>query len=103
MEDADIMRIEDMREQGLERKIAGICRRYGGISLKWVSPGFTGVPDRICFLPKGKIVFVEVKAPGRKDGTSPRQKRVAEILTVLGQRVITVNSAEDFEEYINGL
>lgn len=71
------------------------------MSLKWVSPGFTGVPDRICFFPGGKILFVEVKRPGLKDGRSARQKRVADQLTFLGQRVVTVNSIESFEEYLD--
>jgi hypothetical protein len=66
-----------------------------------VSPGYTGVPDRICFFPGGKIIFVEVKRPGLKDGRSARQKRVAEILTKLGHKVIRVSSIEDFEEHIN--
>lgn len=90
-----------MKESALEAKLSGIVRSRGGLCLKWVSPGFTGVPDRIVFLPKGKIIFVEVKRPGLKDGRSARQKRVAQILTRLGQKVITVNSAEEFEEFID--
>ena len=39
-------------------------KRRSGICLKWVSPGFDGVPDRIVFLPGRHIGFVEVKAPG---------------------------------------
>ena len=92
-----------MREQGLEQKIVGIVRSRQGVCLKWVSPGFTGVPDRICFFPEGKILFVEVKRPDGKGRMSHRQKRVAEILTLLGQRVIAVESAAEFEEYIDGL
>ena len=89
-----------MREQGLEQKIVGIVRSRGGKCLKWVSPGFTGVPDRICFFPGGKIVFVETKSPDGTGRLRPRQKRVAEILTGLGQKVIKVESAAEFEEYI---
>ena len=92
-----------MRERDLEREIVGIVRGRGGLCLKWTSPGYTGVPDRICFLPGGKICFVEVKRPGRKNGESPRQQRVRRMLTLLGQKVIVVNSLKDFEEFIDGL
>lgn len=92
-----------MREKDLERKIVEATRSLGGVCLKWTSPGFTGVPDRIVFLPRGRIGFVEVKRPGRKNGESERQKRVAQILTLLGQKVRTVSSMEEFEEFIDEL
>ena len=92
-----------MREASLEQKIVGSVKSRGGKCLKWVSPGYTGVPDRIVFLPGGKIVFAEIKKPGTADGRSPRQKRVAQILTRLGQKVIRVDSLEEFEEYIDGM
>ena len=56
-----------MREQGLEQKIVGIVRSRGGKCLKWVSPGFTGVPDRIVLMKGGVIAFVETKRPGQRE------------------------------------
>ena len=53
-----------MREKDIEKKPVDAVKRRGGICLKWVSPGFDGVPDRIVFLPGRHIGFVEVKAPG---------------------------------------
>lgn len=38
----------------------------GARCLKFVSPGFAGVPDRIILLPGGRTVFVELKRPGEK-------------------------------------
>lgn len=55
-----------MREKEIEKKLVEETRRRKGIALKFVSPGFDGMPDRILLLPGGKIVFVEVKAPGSK-------------------------------------
>ena len=92
-----------MREKDLERKIVEVTRSLGGVCLKWTSPGFTGVPDRIVFLPRGRIGFVEVKRPGRKGGETERQKRVAQILTLLGQKVRTISSMKEFEEFIDEL
>ena len=55
-----------MREKEIERKLVQEVKKRGGLCPKWVSPGFAGVPDRIVFLPKMKIGFVEVKAPGER-------------------------------------
>ena len=55
-----------MREKIIEHKFLMEVKKIGGLALKFVSPGFDGVPDRIVLLPGGKIGFVEVKAPGEK-------------------------------------
>lgn len=54
-----------MREKEIEKKLVEETRRRKGLALKFVSPGFDGMPDRILLLPEGKIAFVEVKAPGK--------------------------------------
>ena len=89
-----------MREATLEKKLKRRIEDQGGKCLKWVSPGYTGVPDRIVLLPAGRILFVEVKRPGTKDGRTPRQKRVASILEDLGFTVIRMSSMEDIEPYL---
>ena len=50
-------------EKTIEKKLVKAAKNMGGIALKFVSPGFDGMPDRIVLLPEGKIAFVEVKAP----------------------------------------
>ena len=55
-----------MREKTIEQKFVMEVKRVGGLALKFTSPGFDGVPDRIVLLPGGKMAFVEVKAPGEK-------------------------------------
>ena len=54
-----------MREKEIEKKLALEAKKRGGLALKFVSPGFDGMPDRIVLMPKGKMAFVEVKAPGK--------------------------------------
>jgi hypothetical protein len=50
-------------EKEIERKLRdAICKR-GGLCLKWVCPGWSGVPDRILLLPGGIIIFCELKRP----------------------------------------
>lgn len=92
--------IRKMRESGLERKVKKRIEDLGGLCLKWTSPGFTGVPDRIAFLPGGKIVFIELKAPGKGDARNPRQRRVAAQLEKLGADVIVIDSLEELDEHL---
>ena len=87
-----------MREAAFEQKLKKRVREMGGLCLKWVSPGFTGVPDRIIFLPGGRIIFAEVKRPDLKaDGRTKRQLRVADQLRALGCVVIRINKLEDLD------
>ena len=51
-----------MRESVIEARLRDGVKAMGGICWKFVSPGTTGVPDRIIILPGGKIIFVELKA-----------------------------------------
>lgn len=89
-----------MREASVERKIVNAIKNKGGLCLKWVSPGFTGVPDRIAILPCGRILFIEVKRPDHKGRLAERQKRVGDLLRRLGCTVITAESLEDLDGYI---
>lgn len=52
-----------VRERDIERALVGMVKRHGGLALKWVCPGWAGVPDRIILLPGGKVFFVETKRP----------------------------------------
>jgi hypothetical protein len=55
-----------MLEKNIESYLREKVKEQGGIAYKWVSPGNSGVPDRIVVLPGNKVVFVELKAPGKK-------------------------------------
>lgn len=66
---------------------------HGAKCLKFVSPGFSGVPDRIILLPGGRVIFAETKRPGDKE--RKRQEYVQELLRALGFEVFrTVNTME---------
>ena len=64
----------------------------GGLAPKFVSPGFDGVPDRLVLLPKGKIAFIELKAPGKV--LRPLQVRRKRQLEALGFLVYRIDSPE---------
>ena len=85
-------------EKSLERKLAQGIRRLGGLCLKFETPGYTGVPDRIILLPGGRVRFAETKQPGKKERA--RQVLVQGILRGLG---FTVYSTVDSIEKINAI
>ena len=78
-----------MREKTIEQKFVAAVKTAGGLALKFTSPGFDGVPDRIVLLPGGKMAFVEVKASGEK----PRPLQLARhrLLRRLGFRVYVLD------------
>lgn len=70
-------------EKEIEAKLVNLVKNHGGMCLKWVCPGWAGVPDRIVLLPGGRIMFVELKRP--KGGkVSSRQIWWGEKLIALG-------------------
>lgn len=87
-----------MRESTLERRLVREVEAVGGLAPKWVSPGNRGVPDRIVILPHGRVVFVELKAPGKQ--LQPLQRKWMKTLRSLGHRVYKIDSVEDIERFI---
>lgn len=55
-----------MLEKTIEQALVRRVLKLGGLCEKFVSPGRRSVPDRIVTLPGGRVVFVELKAPGKK-------------------------------------
>ena len=87
------------REKDIERRLVAEIRKNGGLCLKFISPGWSGAPDRIYLWPDGEVVFVELKRPGGK--VRPLQERRAEQLHKLGFEVLVVDSAEKIKELFN--
>jgi len=81
-----------MREKQIEQKLVAAVRSAGGLALKFLSPGFDGVPDRLVLLPESKIAFIELKAPGKT--MRPLQARRKRQLEKLGLKVYTMDSTE---------
>ena len=82
----------------LEKEVESLLRRKiearGGMCLKWVCPGWAGVPDRICLLPGAKVFFVETKRPSWGK-TSARQKWWADKIKSLGFEHYFIHNATD--------
>lgn len=84
-----------MREKAVEQQLVRAVRRISGLALKFVSPGFAGVPDRIVLLPGGRLMFVELKAPGMQ--LRPLQVKRKRQLEALGFLVYKVDGVEQIE------
>ena len=86
-----------MREKTIEHKLTIAVKNMGGIAVKFVSPGFDGMPDRIVLIPGGYMGFVEVKSMGCK----PRPLQLARhrLLRGLGFKVYVL----DDEQQIGGI
>ena len=50
-------------EKEIEQKLRRLVTKRGGLCLKWVCPGWSGVPDRIILMPGARVYFVELKRP----------------------------------------
>jgi hypothetical protein len=87
-----------MTEKRLEMKLREAVRRRGGLALKFVSPGNAGVPDRLILWPGGRLVFVELKAGGRKP--TPLQCACFARLRGLGFTVVVVDSPEALSAFL---
>lgn len=88
-------------EKKLESKLKNEIEKLGGLALKFTSPYFTGMPDRVLLLPKGRLFFVELKSKNGK--VSLRQAVVHKQLSLLGFRVAIIDDDFKLTEFLKGL
>lgn len=85
-----------MRETRVERALTTAVKARSGWAIKLL-PSVAGLPDRLVLLPGGRIIFVELKAPGKKVGA--HQLVVHARLRRLGFRVEVLSSVTLVEEW----
>lgn len=93
------MEVNLLQESKIEKKLKEEIELIGGKALKFISPGMSGVPDRIVLLPHGRIIFVELKAPGKKLEVLQRYR--AKQLKELGFRVECIDSIEGVKALVS--
>ena len=81
-----------MREKTIEEKLRKAVKAAGGLAIKFVSPGYSGVPDRLILFPGGTIAFIELKAPGKTP--RPLQVKRKRQLEELGFSVYCIDSPD---------
>lgn len=84
-------------EKDVEKALGRMIGRFGGRCLKWVCPGWAGVPDRICLLPGGRVYFIELKRPVGAT-VAARQKAWRRILQDLGFDARVINCTADIKK-----
>lgn len=89
-----------LSEKQIEKKLVKAVKQRGGLAPKLISPGMDGMPDRMVLLPGACILFVEVKAPGKKP--RPLQVLRHRQLTELGFEVYVLDDPDQIPEILSG-
>ena len=90
-----------MREKIVESKFSKAVKAKDGLAVKFVSPRFNGMPDRMVMFPGGRIGFVEVKAPGKTP--RPLQRSRHRLLRRMGFLVFVLDSPEQIGGIIDAI
>lgn len=90
-----------MLERQIEAYLVKRVKDIGGIAYKFVSPANRGVADRVVVLPRGGVVFVELKMASGK--LSPLQEVFARDMDRLGQNYIVLKSREEVDAFVKAV
>jgi hypothetical protein len=86
-------------EKCLEQTLSNEVKKRGGLALKFISPGMSGVPDRLILMNTGRLAFIEIKANGKK--MRPLQMKRKRQLELLGFLVYCIDSKEQIGGVLN--
>lgn len=89
----------DILEKEVEKYLVQYAHKNDILTYKLVSPGNSGVPDRIFVNRDGTVRFVEVKAPGKKP--RPLQQSVFAKLANHNQPVLIIDTKGDAQLFID--
>lgn len=92
---------EGKLERDIESYIVGQFKAMNGVAYKFTSPNRRAVPDRLCILPNGKIIFIEVKR--RTARLTPLQKVEIKKLIKLKQKVYVIYGIDQAKNLIHFL
>ena len=92
--------LKNKKEKSIEKRLVDGVKALGGRCYKWVSPGNSGVPDRIVLL-DGETIFVELKRVGGI--VSPIQERQIQRIAKTGNRVEVVFGEIGVENFLRWL
>lgn len=95
-------------EKDIERWLGNQLKKLGCIYMKFVSPGNDGVPDRIVILPRGNVIFVELKSTQGKLMANQRVqisrlRKQGALVFVLTEKLDAKLFVDDIERVIHGL
>ena len=90
-----------MREYVVENEFVKAVRKAGGVAYKLTSQTTNGLPDRMVLFFPGKVVFVELKAPGKQ--MRPLQVKRRYQLQKLGFPVLCIDRFSQIQPAIEAI
>ena len=90
-----------MLEREVERRLVAQLKKLGILHVKMTPTAQRGWPDRLVILPNSRVLWIELKAPGRESNLSPNQEIVHAKLRERGHLVLVSSSVEQCLEYIH--
>ena len=90
-----------MLEKDIEAKLVKKLRALGILHVKMTPTAQRGWPDRLVILPSSRVLWIELKAPGREDNLSPNQEIIHAKLRERGHLVLVSSSVEKCLEFIH--
>lgn len=90
-----------MRETVVERRLKSRVEKIGGMCVKLPPVSHSGLPDRIVFLPDGRTLLVELKAPG--GSVRPVQRAMFDRLSLINHPVVVLSSLDEVDDWIDTL
>lgn len=87
-----------VKEKQVEHRLVSGIEALGGMAVKFPPLFFRGFPDRIVLMPKGQIIFVELKKPG--ETARLIQTRVHNKLRALGFRVEVLSTFDEVDGFL---
>ena len=96
-----LIKHSEVSEKATERYLVERIKDLGGICLKYSNPNRVGYPDRVCLLPWGITIWVELKSKGQTLRTIQRQ-RIQEMAKI-GHPVYVCDSKESVDYVIRAI
>lgn len=90
-----------MLERDVERRLVAQLKKLGIKHIKMTPTAQRGWPDRLICLPGSRVLWIELKAPGKEGNLSPNQQVVHTKLLELGHLVLVSSNVEECLEFIN--
>jgi len=87
------------KEHHIEAHLVKKIKELDGIAYKFTSPQRRSVPDRLCVLPGGYVLFIECKRPGEEP--TEAQYREQDRLKELDQWVYWVSTTDEIDKIFN--
>lgn len=97
--DLDLAPKRNLLEKDIESRVCRYAEKRGWRAMKFVSPNYRSVPDRIFFKHPGRVFFIEFKKPGQKP--TEKQKREIDRLKAEGFDVFVVDNIEEGKTIID--